>query len=69
MKLEQVKKWAVSQLTALIGTSQSQTVLEVNDFKNRGSDSKLFEVGPIGVGVLAHPFLGCAYNMQEYNRW
>ena len=58
MKLEQVKKWAVSQSTALIGTSQSQTVLEVNGFENRGSYSKLFKVGPIGVGVLGHPFLG-----------
>jgi hypothetical protein len=68
MKLEQVKKWAVSQLTALIRFTQPPAVLELKDFENRPSYSKLFEIGPMGVGVLGHPFLGVFYGMQEYNR-
>lgn len=65
MNLEQMKKWVISQLTTLTRFSQSLTVLEVKDV-NRHSHSKLFEVGPAGVGVLGHPFLGPSpYSLQE----
>lgn len=70
MKLQQVKKWAVSQLTTPARSSQSPAVLEVNDIVDgrSHSHSKFFEVGPMGVGVLGHPFLGISYGMQEYKR-
>ena len=72
MKLQQVKKGAVSQLTALIRFTQPTAVSELKVFENRPSYSKsyskLFEIGPMGVGVLGHPFLGVSYGMQEYNR-